>query len=337
MNDAAALYAAERHNEPVLFGREWVFPSGETVLAAAGGDTLNPSAHPLGAPQITGTDITVDLMLRQPTRITRMIADLTLQRFIADRVFSSAGGVTGGAVVYDEATENELYLDRDVERVAPGAEFPIVTSERRVPRIASVEKWGGKFYVTDEARDRNDAASFTNEVRKLANTIVRKVNTRAIEVLNDAVTRHAQTTVGNNWATVITHGSTPDPKSKWPHADFAKAQLIADQQELGVTFDLWLLNPKQAHDLRIIYGDDLDDILRDSNISLFASNRVPAGEAFVVAENQPGELRVEQPLASETSREGAPSMRQRTWTQSSVRPVMFVTNPFAVLHFTGLG
>src|SRR3954447_12651873 len=97
-------------------------------------------AHPLGPPTIAGTTITVDTMLNQPTRITRMIMDLTLQRFIADRVFASAGGVTGGAVIYDEATVNELYAARDVETIRPGMEFPIITSERQVPKIAPVEK-----------------------------------------------------------------------------------------------------------------------------------------------------------------------------------------------------
>src|SRR4051794_37650284 len=100
-------------------------------------------AHPLGPPVVSGNEITVDLALNQPTRITNMIMDLTLQRFIADRLFTSAGGVTGGAVVYDEVAENELYTSRDVERIEPGTEFPILTGERRVPKVAQVEKWGG--------------------------------------------------------------------------------------------------------------------------------------------------------------------------------------------------
>src|SRR4051812_37148507 len=56
-------------------------------------------AHPLGPPTVSGTTISVDMMLRQPRRITRMIMDMTLQRFVADRIFSSGGGVVGGAVV----------------------------------------------------------------------------------------------------------------------------------------------------------------------------------------------------------------------------------------------
>src|SRR3954469_22697122 len=125
-------------------------------------------AHPLGPPVISGTTITVDTMLNQPTRVTRMIMDLTLQRFIADRVFASAGGVSGGAVVYDQAILNELYTDRDVQRVAPGEEFPIITSSRQAPKLAQVEKWGGKVFVTDEARDRNNSVALTNQLRQLS-------------------------------------------------------------------------------------------------------------------------------------------------------------------------
>jgi hypothetical protein len=43
---------------------------------------LAPS-HPFGPPTVSGTTVTVDQMLRTPTRITRQIMNLTLQRFIA--------------------------------------------------------------------------------------------------------------------------------------------------------------------------------------------------------------------------------------------------------------
>lgn len=316
----------------------WLFPDGSLIPVMAGGDA-NPVAHPLGPPTLTGNAITVDTMLKQPTRITRMLMDLTLQRFVADRIFTNAGGVTGGAVIFDQATVNELYLDRDVQRVPPGGEFPIVTSERRAPRVAEVEKWGGKFYFTDEARDRNDAAAFVNETRRLANTIVRKINQRAIVVLEDAIAANggASNMVGNDWSAAIPNGSNPSPPAATPGADLADAQLKADTDELGFQYDLILVNPVQRNEWRLFYGDKADAILRDHGFNeMYATNRVPLGQAYAIASGQVGEMRVEQPLGTETSREGAPQMRQRTWVQSSVRPVMFVTNPFAVLKITGL-
>jgi hypothetical protein len=292
-------------------------------------------AHPLGPPVVSGTTITVDTMLQQPTRVTRMIMDLTLQRFIADRVFASAGGVTGGAVVYDQAVLNELYADRDVQRVSPGAEFPIITSSRQAPKLATVEKWGGKVFITDEARDRNNTVMLTNQLRQLANTIVRKINARAVAELEASITAFpSQTFIGQNWANVVTAGTSASSAGAYPAADFAKANQLAEQQELGVSFNLWLMNPTQLMRLQIIYGDRLQAVLGSFNARLYTSNRVPVGVAYVLAEQQVGELRLEKPLGTETWREEA---TERTWIQSSVRPIMYVTNPYSVIKVTGLG
>lgn len=291
-------------------------------------------AHPLGPPSVSGNNITIDTMLQQPTRITRAIMDLTLQRFIADRVFASAGGVQGGAVIYDQATTNELYAARDVQRVAPGAEFPLVTSERLVPKIAEVEKWGGKVFITDEARDRNNAVMFSNQIRQLSNTIVRKLNQRAIVELEASIAASGQTFVGRDWGAVVVGGSSQSNSDLFPARDFLLADQMAEEDELGVVYNLWLLNPQEYTALGLVYGSGLADFLRSTGKSIYVSNRVPAGTAYVLAERQVGEMRVEQPLATETWRD--PEGRQRTWVQSSVRPIMYVTNPYAVIKITGL-
>lgn len=294
----------------------------------------SPVGFPLGAPTLDGNLVTVDLMLNQPTRVTRLIMDLTLQRFIADRVFSSAGGVSGGAVVYDVATLNELYAARDVERVAPGTEFPVLTGTRLIPQVASVEKWGGKIFITDEARDRNNSALFMRNMRQVANTIVRKINARTIAELNAAVSTYGQTFVGRDWQTVITAGINGSSASNFPLRDFAQADMIAEQQELGVSYDLVLMNPQEYAQLVTIYGaQNLAAFLGFINKEIYVSNRVAAGTMFFVQSGQVGELRVEKPLGSETWREPE---TERTWVQSSVRPVMYVTNPFSVLEVTGL-
>src|SRR3954468_20401276 len=109
--------------------------------------------YPLALPTVSGTTISVDTMLQQPTRITRYLSDLTLRGYWADKVFTPNGGVSGGAVLYNQLLENELFVSagRDVQNVEPGAEFPLVTFDRPVPLVKPVEKFGGKFFVTDEA------------------------------------------------------------------------------------------------------------------------------------------------------------------------------------------
>ena len=286
-----------------------------------------PTSHPLGPPTVSGTNITVETMLAQPTRVTRMIMDLTRERFVADRLFASGGGVTGGAVVYDEAQENELYLDRDVEQIAPAGEFPLVTSDQLAPKIAEVEKWGGKTFVTDEARDRNDTAGFTKLMRQLANTITRKLNQRAIAEINAAIADNSRNVVGNNWAT---YNPESDAPNKSPAYDFGRAAMQAENEEMGISYDLWIVNPQEALALTAIYGPSLN---APGVPSIYSTPRQPAGTALCVAERQVGQMRIEKPLGTETWRE---QNTERTWVQSSVRPLWFVDNKFAILRFTGL-
>jgi hypothetical protein len=119
-----------------------------------------------------------------------------------------------------------------------------------------------------------------------------------------------------------------------PSADLAFAQMKADQDELGVTYDTVLLNPLNLMRLAQIYGAGLGPTFAQINMSLYSSNRVAVGTAYVVASQQVGEMRIEKPLGTETWREAG---RERNWIQSSVRPVMYVTNPYSVRKITGLG
>lgn len=300
----------------------------------AGGEASTPQ-HPLDPPTLSGNRITVDLMLQQPTRITTMIRDLTLTRFIADRIFTSGGGVTGGAIVYDQATGNDWwYTSRDVQEVQPGTEFPIVTDERPVPRVERVRKYGGKTFILDEAKDRNNGADFAKQIIKLSNTIVRKINARAVEVLEAAIAEHSRTVVGNNWSTVLLEGNAPTAPQDRPTADFAAARLEAEVRETGIVYDTWIVNPQELTNLVIGYGEKLAGVLDANGIrEMYSSNRVAAGTAYAVAAKQVGEMRVEKPLYTIRWYE---EKTERTWVQSGVRPVMVVTDPFSVLKFTGL-
>jgi hypothetical protein len=311
--------------EPVTFDRFEDFANYEGFIRAAA--LPMPTSHPLGPPVVSGNTITVDAMLRTPTRITRMIMDLTQERFIADRIFTGGGGVTGGAVVYDMAVENELYLNRDVEAIAPAAEFPLIISDQLVPNVAEVEKWGAKTFVTDEARDRNDTAGFTKLMRQLANTFVRKLNQRAIATLDAALASGSRNVVGNNWATYDPETDTPQDS---PAYDFGRAEMQAQNEEMGIDYNLWLINPQEALSLTAIYGPALAGPMMPS---FYSSPRVTAGTAYVLASNQVGQQRIEKPLGTVTWRE---EKTERTWVQSSVRPLWFIDNLFAVLRFTGL-
>lgn len=301
-----------------------------------------PIHNPLGPPTISGTSVTVDVMLQQPTRITSMVSDLTLQKFILDRVFDNGGGVSGGAVIFDVTSQNEIYASADVEQVAPGAEFPTVTAERLAPSTASVEKWGGKFDITDEAKDRNDTSILTRGIRVLGNTLVRKNNQRAVAVLEAANISGRNVAPGStvSWSDSIalapnTAGYTP---AAAPHFTLATAVKNAEIEELGTEYDLLLVNPQEAANLRLYYNfngqNGLPTVLSDYGITeMFVSNRITAGTAYLVQKGNVGQYRVEAPLNTITNRD---EMLQKTWVLTSARWVPFVQNPFGFVKLTGL-
>ncbi|MBW0275002.1 hypothetical protein ATM97_27765 [Nocardia sp. MH4] len=291
--------------------------------------------YPLGTPTLSGNSITVDLMLKEPTRINQYISDIALKKYFADRIFRTGGGVTGGALLYSQLTANDLFATRGVQEVAPGAEFPEVTFDRPAPKVATVKKIGGKFRVTDEARDRNDLSTIETEGRKLGNTITKDLHQRAIAELEASITAIGSDVqmAGVSWLDAAAATMTTTAPAAQPAADFAKAQLKAETFELGGTFDLWIVNPQEMSNFQITYGDRWRDVLTNNGVDMIASNVVTAGTAYVVEERMVGEFRTEQPLNTVTWRDEA---TESTWTQTSIRPVFAVTNPYSILKVTGL-
>ncbi|MEZ5152119.1 major capsid protein [Rhodococcus zopfii] len=292
-------------------------------------------AYPFGTPTVNGNEITADLMLKEPTRINHYLSDLILKKFFAERIFLNAGGVSGGALLYTELTKNDVFAKTGVQKIAPGGEFPTVTFDRPEPKIAAVDKWGGKFEVFDEARDRNDLSAIQSESIKLSNTILKQIHTEALAKLEESIVAHAADVqiTGVSWADAAAATLTTRSNAAMPAADFAAVQLKAEVFELGGAFNLWIVNPQEMLNFQTAYGDSWKAALASWNTDMISSNIVPAGEAYVVEEKQVGQMRFEKPLNTVTYREEG---RESTWVQSSVRPLFAVTKPYSVLKVTGL-
>lgn len=297
----------------------------------------DPVTFPLGPPSVSGTSVTVDLLLNNPTRVTRVVADLVMANFYLDRIFASGGDVQGGAVLYEQGGLLDNFTNRDVERIEPGDEAPIVGGERVSIRTAQVEKFGGKFPVTDEARRRNMLSRVNNQMRRLSNTIVRKMHQRGLAELAAAIAEHGRTAIGTSWLDAMTLTNQTMAPALMPARDFAAADRESDENELGYSYDTLIVNPQEAEALRVVYGENLDGVLSDNGVDdLISTPRKGAGSAYLLAGGQVGELRTEEPLRTTVDREGAPLLREQEWVQSLVNPVMYVTDPYAILEITGL-
>lgn len=303
-------------------------------MAGGAGDAVT---FPLGPATVSGTTYTVDFMLQDTTRVTRLIANLALQRYFVDRIFAPAGQITGGAVIYDQATTNELFATRDVGRVEPGREFPVVTFDRGQPLTAQVEKFGGKFPVTDEARRRNNVGRINRAALRLANTITRKLQQRALAELQAAITAFSRTATGVSWTSAMALTISTSNAGALPGRDFARVQRSALDQELGYEYNLAIMNPAQWEALVTIYqspGGVQASMSPYGITDVWVTPRKAAGSVYFVAQREVGELGYEVPLSTETWRD--PLGRQQDWYQSSVLPVVYVTDPYAILEVTGV-
>jgi hypothetical protein len=299
----------------------------------------DPIQYPLAAPTVSTTTYTVDFLLQNPARVTRIVNDLTLSNFFLDDIFTIGGDVSGGAVLYDQATTLDTYTNRDVERIEPGTEAPIVGGVRTAPLVAQVEKFGGKFVMTQEAIDRNDQSRFRNQTRRLANTIVRKMHQRGLAELAANITAFSRTASGISWSDALALTMTTAAANNMPAYDFAATATANELAEMGYAYDTLIVHPTEALSLRALYKGELSNVLRDNGITTFISTpRKAAASAYFLAGGAVGEMRLEHPLRTTTANEvtSAPTMIEQTWTQSLVNPVMFVTDPYAILEVTGL-
>ena len=291
--------------------------------------------YPPAPPIIDGQGrITVEQFLKTPTRVQRVIADLTRARFLAERIFGK-GDAQGGAVIYDQVTASELYTDRDVQAIDAGSEFPIVSSGESAPKVAAVTKWGGAAVLTYEAVRRDSRDTLNRELTKLRNTIVRKVDTVAIAALNAAP---ILTDTGTDWS---------DSTAGNPVLDLASARSQIDDQDMGYTADTVLINPAQYVDL-ISNTKVANSLPRDvvaanpiasgqlgnyMGFTWYVTNRVPAGTAYILSSMMAGSLRDELPLYSRPIDQPE---RERWLIQAARVTVPIVTDPKAVLKLTGL-
>lgn len=291
------------------------------------------SPYPPAPPAVAGNNITVDMFLRSPPRVQRAIEDLTLQRFVTDAIFAGGPPAVGGAVVYDQVTSSILYLERDVQEIEPGAEFPLLNGVDAAPLVAVAKKYGGEVFFTDEEIRRDNRAILGKRTVQLRNTIIKKVDAVGMAALR-AAPIIAQVASGD-WSAAATDIV----------ADLATAKNSISRLEMGYTADTALIHDDQELDL--IKDKDIRDalprerdngLIRTGNVGrimgldFIATSQVNPGEVFVLQRRQIGNVSDEVPLYA---RPIADERRERTYIHGARVPAVYVTDPKACVRITG--
>lgn len=211
-----------------------------------------PVTYPPAGPSISNELKQIHWLLREPTQVARRLRELTDIKFVADLLLPARYRSSGGAVMYEE--DEPLFTDREVESVAPGAEYPFASPSTGNPALAGVVKWGQATRLTDERIKRTVpmGGSVDWALRKVTNTVRRKVDRVAIAAIASKVTNTYPASAA--W----------DAASPKILRDIEGAKAEVEDLELGYNLDTMLLSNERYADMAT---DDKIATLRRREVS----------------------------------------------------------------------
>jgi hypothetical protein len=297
--------------------------------------------------------VTVAAMLERPQLLARDLTSLAAKKFVADRIFMRGPSsiTAGGSVDYQES--ESIYPDRDLEEVAPRAEFPM-TGWSEVIKTATVKKYGLQAPIAFESVRRNRLDQLIRAQRKLANATVRFVDTKAMALL---VNSAAIEDVG----AVAVWSDTANAK---PINDIAKAIMEIELEEEGYDADTLVINPINEYEMLInaqllaaLPREDRDGNVQTGRVApilglrqILVTSRIAEGRGLVLEARTVGTIADEQPENSEGYVAYDPGAEQANlwvkvmkdddhdeWRVRAARfPLMFVAEPGAAKELTGI-
>lgn len=183
--------------------------------------------------------LTVNQLLKQPQIISRDLLNVILQRggFVADQLLvqGTPEQVAGGSMIY-QRTQNS-YLDGPVEEIAEDADWPR-TGWTEDMRTEAVRQYGLEVPISMLAARRNQMDQVTRAERRLANQIVKFVDSKAITLLT---TDPAIQTMAGSAAWTVAGTDVI--------SDVAEAQELMDILDEGLFGSVLVLNKTRRADL----------------------------------------------------------------------------------------
>lgn len=298
----------------------------------------NTGLFPGVAPTVADGVITLDMMLQEPTRIARYIADITALGMFTDRIFST-GEAKGGAILYEVALKNALLADDHNGVIAPGGNYPTVDVTTDAPKVIKTVKVGGKFSVTDEAAKRNDLTMMQRRAQRVANTMVYDLDGMGMQAVREALTAYDADIIkveSGGWATINKTKKLDQTAAKSIRADINKAFTEGRKSQMGYVYNLLALHPDDHLEFSNAFDDDEAEtkFLQNKGLEVISSPLATKGEGWLIAEQQVGTMGVEEGITTTTYRD---EDRDLTWTKTRAMLAYAVTDPLAVIKITGLG
>ena len=259
------------------------------------------STYPAGSPAIS-----VQALLKQPVRISRDLANLVFQRLVAWQicVHGSPDSVRGGAMQYQQAENIFTDVGSDVEEISPRGDWPRAIWSEAL-KTSAVKQFGLELPVDALAIRRNQIDRIVRGERKLANNLVRFIDTYVLGLLTtDAgittqVSAAAWTIAGTDIIAEIGKAQETIEGKNLGYNGFENAVLVlntARRDDLLNNTVLRAALPREDHSGQIQSGTTapflgLQKILFTSNIL--------ATQALVLDPTMAATLAIEEPDGSE--------------------------------------
>ncbi|QOC55869.1 major capsid protein [Gordonia phage DirtyBoi] len=214
-----------------------------------------PYTYPPAQPTLSGDNITIHRLLKDPALVARRLRTIAENRFIADVLLSARLTTDSGSVLFE--TGESIYTDRAPEAVAPGSEYPLTGVGDGDAQLAKTVKWGRDVEITDESISRRKMDPVEKAFNKLVNHNVKTIDGVALAAIASQVTQ--ATAASASWAT-----GTPNILRDVLRA---KAQIIA-------------LN--EGYDPDVLVVDDLTyaNIMSDEKFAALAARESKDGPVY---------------------------------------------------------
>lgn len=293
------------------------------------GSVFSQVTYPPPAPTYSGDFRTISRFLNDPAAVQRRIRTMAMQRFVSDRILTGRSAVTGGAIEVEQ--EDSLFASSDPESRQPGAEYPLSDVGEGEPEVYSVKDWGHATYVTRESILRRRLQPVTRALNKLVNSVVRKVDTANLAII-DASPHLVQ--VGADWSNAANNKL----------AMIENARRAINDTDDGFQADTILIDGTRSSEL--LLDDTIRPAITSTNVvesgvmgrllglTILVSPNLPtAGSMWVIDSTALGGIADEEPLQSDSEYE---KKRKRWWLMAERVTTGYVVEPAAAVEVTGV-
>lgn len=298
----------------------------------------------------TGTSITVDEMVKDPTWIPQRTLETLDGAFLEDLIFRN-GGTNQGSVAFRENAA--ALLNDEAENVAEGAEIPVANMNLGKARVAVGQNNKLGIRVTRQMITRNSVDAVTMQQTALQNTIIAtgiKATINAFEAADVP-----EIAAESAWTE---DGSKPDELifDAIEHITSAKTDRDGEEGYFNYSPDTLVISPTRYNRLlrneriqKLFIGDNASANplytgiapRQMFNLNVATSRYIAEDEAYVLESGVAGFISTEDPLQMTpmyeeggASGSGGPN---QTWRSDAFRArIIAVDNPQAVVKLTGI-